>query len=131
MLWTGRVVSCLVALSMLLDGIMKLVKDPHVLQAMAKLEWPDALTRGLGILVLTCTILYAIPRTSIFGAILLTAWLGGATAAKTRLEDPTLFISVAMGVLVWGGLFLRDARVRALIPIRLKTESGTVAKVTR
>src|SRR5258708_390457 len=112
--WAGRILSALVVLFMLLDGITKVMRDPHVLQAQAQIGWPDDLAQILGMLVLVCTVLYAIPRTSILGAILLTGWLGGATAAKVRVEDATFLISVAFGVLVWAGLFLRDARLRAL-----------------
>ena len=71
----------------------------------------------LGVLVLLCTALYAIPRTSVLGAILLTAFLGGATAAKVRLGDLTSLNSVVIGVLAWGGLYLRDERIRALLPL--------------
>jgi hypothetical protein len=103
---------------MLLDGVTKLLKVPQVEQATAELGFPEGQIRGLGVLILVCTVLYVIPRTSVLGAILLTAFLGGATAAKVRIEDPTLLFSVVMGVLVWAGLFLRDERLRALLPLR-------------
>jgi DoxX-like family len=117
-LWAGRILSGLVVLSMLLDGVTKLLKVPQVERATAELGFPEGQIRGLGALILVCTVLYVAPRTSVLGAILLTAFLGGATAAKVRLEDPTLLFSVVMGVMVWAGLFLRDERLRALVPLR-------------
>lgn len=110
----GRAVSALVVLFMVFDGVSKLVVEQHVVTAMAELGWPADQTVALGILVLACTGLYAIPRTSILGAILLTGFLGGATAAKVRIEAASALFAVAMGVLAWLGLFLRDERVRAL-----------------
>jgi hypothetical protein len=118
MLWAGRVLSGLVVLFMLFDSITKLVKEEHVVKAMAELGFPDHLTRLLGLILLVSTILYAMPRTSILGAILLTAWLGGATAEKTRQEDASWLFSVVFGVLVWVGLYLRDARLRSMTPVR-------------
>ena len=115
---TGRIISGIVVALMSLDGVTKLTKAPQVLQAMALIGYPAELTIPLGLLVLACTLVYAVPRTSVLGAILLTGFLGGATAAKTRLEDPTLFISLALGVMAWIGLYLRDERLHALIPLR-------------
>jgi hypothetical protein len=117
-LWAGRFLSGLVVLFMLFDGVTKLLKVPQVVQATAELGFPDGQIRVLGLIILVCTVLYVIPPTSVLGAILLTAFLGGATAAKVRIEDPALLFSVVMGVLVWGGLFLRDERLRALVPLR-------------
>ena len=115
--WIGRGLSALFVLFMLFDGIGKLAVDPHVVKAMAELDWPAGQTVGLGVLVLACTAVYVIPRTSVLGAILLTGFLGGATAAKVRIEDPSLFFSVGMGVLAWAGLYLRSGRLRALVPL--------------
>jgi DoxX-like family len=115
MLSAGRVLTGLVVLFMAFDGVTKVTRAPQVLKAMVELGFPDDLTRVLGVLVLACTVVYVIPRTSVLGAILLTAWLGGATAAKVRLEDHTMFFSVVIGVMVWGGLFFRDKRLRTLI----------------
>jgi hypothetical protein len=117
-LWAGRILTAITVLFMLFDGISKVAVIPPVVKAMAELGYPADLTRVLGVLILLCTVVYVIPRTSVLGAILLTAFLGGATAAKVRLEDPTLFFSVAMGVLVWAGLFFRDDRLRTLFPLR-------------
>ena len=116
--WVGRGVSGLVVLFMLFDGASKVVVEQHVVKAMTELGWPPEQTVGLGILVLACTAAYMIPRTSILGAILLTGFLGGATAAKVRIEEASAFFSVVMGVLAWAGLFLRDERLRALLPLR-------------
>ncbi|SEE03207.1 DoxX-like family protein [Rhizobiales bacterium GAS188] len=121
MLWAGRVMSGLVVLFLLFDSTIKLIKIAPVVEAMNELGYPDELSRVLGVIVLACAILYAIPRTSVLGAILLTALLGGAIASHLRIGSPifshTLFGSY-LGLLAWGGLFLQDARLRALIPLR-------------
>jgi hypothetical protein len=119
--WIGRVLSGLVVLFMLFDGIIKLVPLDIVMQTNAQLGYPDSinLARGLGILVLACTALYAFPRTSALGAILLTGYLGGAIATQLRVGSPIfshLLFGFYLGLMVWGGLYLRDARVRSLIP---------------
>ena len=120
-LWIGRVMSGLVIAFMLLDGVMKLVPMDVVVTTSEQMGIPGSLARTLGILGLICTVLYAIPRTSIIGAILLTGYLGGAIASHLRLGDPifthTLF-GLYLGVLAWGGLYLRNDRLRALIPLR-------------
>ena len=119
-LWAGRIVSALPILFLLMDGIMKLVKPAFVVEATVKLGYPESIILGLGVVLTLSTILYAIPQTSVFGAILLTGYLGGAVATHVRVEG-TLFeilFPVIFGVLVWGGLYLRDDRLRALIPLR-------------
>lgn len=119
-LWTGRILSTLVVLFMALDGFMKLIKPASVMEATARLGFPAGAITGIGIVLLGCTILYAIPRTAIFGAILLTGYLGGAVATQVRAGSPTFetLFPVIFGVLVWGGLFLRDGQVQTLIPWR-------------
>jgi hypothetical protein len=115
----GRIVSGLVTLFMLMDGIMKLFKPAAVLEANARLGYPESTLVGIGVALLACTALYVIPRTSIFGAILLTGYLGGAVASNVRAGQVlfnTLF-PVVFGVLVWGGLWLRDSRLRNLVPL--------------
>jgi len=120
--WTGRIVSGLVVAFLLVDGAIKLVPIAVVTETMAQLGWPasDTLARVLGVLTLAGAILYALPRTSVLGAILLTGYLGGAVATHVRVGSPlfshTLF-GVYLGLLVWGGLYLRDRRLRALIPL--------------
>jgi len=120
MLWAGRILSGLPALFLLLDGAMKLVKPRFVVDATVQLGYPESVILGLGIVLLACTALYLIPRTSVLGAILLTGYLGGATASHVRAGDPifTILFPVIFGVLIWGGLLLRDVRLRALLPLR-------------
>ena len=115
--WIGRGLSGLVVLFMLFDVIGKIAAEEHVMKAMVELGWPPGQTVGLGVLVLACTAVYVIPRTSILGAILLTCFLGCATAAKVRIDDASLFFSVVVGVLAWAGLYLRNDRLRALVPV--------------
>jgi hypothetical protein len=119
-LWAGRILSALPALFLLLDGIMKLVKPVPVVEATVRLGYPESVILGLGIVLIACTVIYVIPRTSILGAILLTGYLGGATATHVRVGDPLfpILFPVVVSVLVWGGLFLRDDRLCTLIPLR-------------
>ena len=120
MLWAGRIISGLVALFLLVDGVMKLVKAEVVVKSTLELGYPESVIVGLGVVLTACTVLYLIPRTSIFGAILLTGYLGGAVATHVRVGEglfPVLF-PVVFGGLIWGGLFLRDDRLRSLIPVR-------------
>ena len=118
-LWTGRILTALVGLLMIFSAVMKFLKPAAVVQGMVHLGYPESLLPTLGILEAVCAILYLIPRTSVLGAILLTGYLGGATASTLRVGDPFLFPVIA-GVLVWGGLFLRDPRLRKLIPINIR-----------
>jgi hypothetical protein len=118
-LWAGRIVSGLVVLFMLMDGTMKLFKPSFVLEANARLGYPESTLVGIGLALLASTVLYVIPRTSIFGAILLTGYLGGAVASNVRAAQGlfnTMF-PLVFGVLVWGGLWLRDSRLRNLVPL--------------
>jgi len=117
MLWAGRIMSGLVVLFLLMDGVMKLIKPAPVIEACANLGYSEPLISGIGVLLLACTALYVTPRTSILGAIMLTAYLGGATASHVRVGQPFYF-PVLTGVLAWGGLYLRDARLRALMPLQ-------------
>ncbi|HSY23184.1 MAG TPA: DoxX family protein [Polyangiaceae bacterium] len=114
-LWIGRVLRVLVVMFMAFDGTMKIAGEQHVVKAMGELGWPRGQALALGLVILVCTALYAIRRTSVLGAILLTGFLGGATAAKARVEDASLLFSVFMGVLVWASLYFRYTRVRALL----------------
>ena len=103
---------------------MKLVKPAPVVEATVRLGYPESVILGLGIVLLACTALYLIPRTSILGAVLLTGYLGGAVATHVRVGNP-LFSHVLfptyLGALIWGGLYLREDRLRALIPLRRLT----------
>ncbi len=122
MSWAGRVISALSVLFLLWDGVMKLWKPAPVLESFARLGYPEGVATGIGILELVCLAVYVIPRTSVLGAILLTGYLGGAVATHVRIGDP-LFTHVLfptyVGLLLWVGLFLRDARLRSLIPLRI------------
>jgi hypothetical protein len=126
LLWTGRVLSGLVAAFMLLDAVMKLVKPEFVVKATAELGYPESVIVGLGTVLGACTLLYLIPRTAILGAILLTGYLGGAVASHLRHGDgwfPVLF-PVVFGVLLWGGLCLRDERLGTLLPVRRELKAS-------
>ena len=116
-LWAGRIISALCVLFLVLDGVLKVMKLPPAVEGTVRLGYPEGLVLRLGIAVLVCTVVYAIPRTSILGAILLTGYLGGATATHVRVGEP-FFFPILFGVLIWAGLFLRDDRLRALIPLR-------------
>jgi hypothetical protein len=117
MLWAGRIVSTLAVLFLLFDAVIHLMKTPDVAVAFAQLGYSLDLAVGIGILEFVCVAIYVIPRTSLIGAILLTGYLGGAVASQLRV-GPLFFETVfpiILGVLVWGGVFLRDDRLRALI----------------
>ena len=125
-LWTGRIISALASLFLLLDGIGKLVKPAPVVEGTVTLGYQETVILPLGLVLLACTILYVIPRTSVLGAILLTGYLGGAVATNVRVGNPLfthVLFPVYFGVLIWGGLYLRDKRLRALIPLRKGEEA--------
>jgi hypothetical protein len=120
-LWTGRVLSSLAILFLLFDGAMKLVRPLPVTQAMTKLGFPQDLSVPIGVVLLICTALYALPRTSVFGAVLLTGYLGGAVVSQMRINAPVLsttLFPVYFAVLMWAGLYLRESRLAALLPLR-------------
>lgn len=122
-LWTGRILSALPILFLLMDAIGKFVKPEPVVTGTIALGYNESVILPLGIVLLVCTILYAVPQTSILGAILLTGYLGGAVATHVRIGNPLfthLLFPVYLGILVWLGLYLRDPRVRALVPFRSK-----------
>jgi hypothetical protein len=117
MLWIGWIVSALPVLMLLFSAVMKFAKPAMVVDEFTRLGWTESLVVALGIVELACAIIYAIPQTAVLGAILLTGYLGGAVATHVRIEEG--FLSpVIGGVLVWLGLYLRDGRLRALIPLR-------------
>ena len=124
-LWTGYIMSALPVLMLLFSAAMKFANPPPVAEGFKHLGLPESFALGLGVLELGCTLLYIIPRTSVLGAILLTGYLGGAVLAHLRVGDP-FFGPVIFGVLVWGGLFLRDPRLRALIPFRHRPASALI-----
>jgi len=116
-LWTGRIISALVVLFMLFNCAIGLLKPDFARAGFGHLGYPDRVAPGVAILMFVCTVIYAIPQTSILGAILLTGYLGGATASHLRIGEPFYF-PVVVGVLVWLGIFLREERLRALVPLR-------------
>ena len=119
--WVGRLLSFLAALFMTFDGVIHILKIVAVRDAFDKLGYPLSVAVALGIVELVCVALYMIPRTSVLGAILLTGYLGGAIATQVRVGAPllsTALFPVYVALFVWGGLYLRDDRVRALIPVR-------------
>jgi DoxX-like family len=109
--------SALPALLLLFSGTMKLLRVAVVTEGMAHYGYPDHLILYIGMLEVGCTIVYLIPRTAILGAILMTGYLGGATATNVRMGDPSFIGPVLAGVSVWAGLYLRDGRLSALIPL--------------
>jgi hypothetical protein len=120
---TGRVLSGIVILFMLFDASMKLIPLAVVTDSMTELGYPPSagLARGLAVTILVCTALYAFPRTAILGAILMTGYLGGAIASHLRIGSPLfshILFGFYVGLMMWGGLYLRDERLRGLIPLR-------------
>jgi hypothetical protein len=116
-LWAGRVISGFAALFLLFDGVTKIFKPSFVVDATVRLGFPESAIVGIGILLTACTVIYLIPRTSILGAVLVTGYLGGAVAIQLRAGSSafeTVF-PVLIGILVWGGLRLRDNRVKELL----------------
>ncbi|HEV2112096.1 MAG TPA: DoxX family protein [Gammaproteobacteria bacterium] len=119
MLWTGRVISILVTLNLLMSGAFGLMKPAVAVQGSLALGFPESTLVPTGAILVICTILYAIPRTTVLGAILVTGYLGGAVAAHVRIDSgafDTVF-PVILGAMVWGGLYLRDPRLRSFLPL--------------
>ena len=117
-IWTGRIISGLVVVFLSVDASLKVLKNQLAVEGDARLGYPENTVVGIGILLLLCTLLYAIPRTSILGAILLTGYLGGAVATHVRVGNPLLgyvLLPVYIGVLAWSSLFLRDSRIRTFL----------------
>ena len=117
-LWAARVISGVVALFLLLDGAMKLVKPAFVVEETMRLGYPERVIFPLGVVLIACTVLYLIPRTAVLGAILLTGYLGGAVATHVRAGEPVFSIvfAIVFGVLLWLGLYLRNPTLRLLVP---------------
>lgn len=119
MLWAGRILSGILVALLIMSGVMKLMMPPESEKDLDHIGWKMSVIGGIAALELGSVVLYAIPQTSMLGAILLTGYLGGACATHVRIGEYGMSLApVALGVLVWVGLFLRDARVRALIPLR-------------
>jgi hypothetical protein len=125
MMWIGRAVSALISLLFALSAGMKLKGGAEVLQGMAHLGLPESLMVPLGILEISCVAIYLIPATSVLGAILLTGFIGGAILAHLRIGEP-IFMQIALGGCVWLGLYLRENRLKQLIPVRTRAAVGTM-----
>ncbi len=119
-LWTGRVLTGLSAAFLVLDGVMKLVKPPEVVQATVRIGYPEPAIFGTGVVLLACTVLYLIPRTSILGVVLLTGYLGGAVAINVRAAQPVFNMAfpIIFACIAWGGLWLREPRLGQLLPLK-------------
>jgi len=116
-LWISYVLSGLPAALMLMSGFMKLIKSPAVVKGFEEYGFSESLIIPIGILELFCTVVYLIPRTSVLGAILLTGYLGGAVCTNLRV-DKDVVMPVVVGILFWGGLYIRIRRIRGLIPVK-------------
>ena len=114
----GWIISVLPVFAMVMSASMKLARVPAAVEGFKKFGYPDRILGVLGIVELTCAILYLIPRTAVLGAILVTGYLGGAVATHARVSDPMFVTPFILGVVTWLGLYLRDRRLRALIPLR-------------
>jgi len=116
-IWASRILTALSALFLLMDGGMKLFKPPFVIEATARIGYPESAIVGIGVTLLVCTVLYLIPRTAVLGAILLTGYLGGAVASNLRAETPLFnaVFPVLFGVVVWASLVLRDKRLESVL----------------
>ncbi|HEV7642671.1 MAG TPA: DoxX family protein [Pyrinomonadaceae bacterium] len=127
MVWTGRIVSILAILFLIMDAVVKLAKPEEVLDINKKLGYAESAIVPIGIVLLICTLLYAFPRTSVLGAIFLTGYLGGAVATQVRVSSPetnhgfggepfNIVFPFIIAAFIWGGLYLRNARLRSLVP---------------
>jgi hypothetical protein len=116
-LWTGRVMSVVPSLLLLMSGVMKLTRSPQVVEGFAHLGLPENLIVPIGVLEIGCALVYLVPRTSVLGAILLTGYMGGTIVTHLRVGEPPV-VQALLGVVFWGGLYLRDPRIRALIPLK-------------
>ena len=118
MIWAGRVFSGIPAALVLFGAVLKIIKAQSVIEGMSQHGIPEYLVVLIGIVELICAVVYLIPSTAVLGAILMTALMGGATFTNVRVGDPTYVMTIILGVMVWAGLYFRDARVRELIPLR-------------
>ncbi len=119
-LWISRTIQGFLLLFLLFDAVTKIIREPHVMEASAQMGFPPAMIAGIGVALLACTIVYVIPRTAILGALLLTAYLGGAVASQVRIAASpfSLVFPILFAILIWSELLLREERLRALLPLR-------------
>lgn len=118
MVLAGRIISGFAVLFLLMDGVLRTVRFQPYVDGTVQFGYPEHLATPIGVVLTVCTLLYLVPRTAVLGAILLTGYLGGATASHVRVEDPFFMFAAVFGVLVWAGLYLREPRLRALLPLR-------------
>jgi hypothetical protein len=132
-LWTGRLLTALAVSFLLFDGIAKVLRVAPVMEASARLDVPERVIPGLGAVLIAATLLYAFPTTSILGAVVLTGYLGGATWTHIRMGGPVfpMVFPILVGALLWGGLYLREPRLRALVPLRRSRWSTNPTAETR
>ncbi len=116
--WAGNILSALPVAMLLMSGIMKLLKTQQVVEGFEHFGFGENYIQGIGIVELACVAIYIVPRTSVLGAILLTGYLGGATVTHLRLGEWAFVSPVVLGMLLWGGMVLRDAQLRTLLPLR-------------
>jgi purine-cytosine permease-like protein len=119
-LWAGRIMSAVVVIALMADGAVQLVAPAQVASMSQETGFPLDLTRVVGAIIVTCVILYAIPATTVLGAILVTGFLGGAICAHLRIGElgsPPQIVSLLLGAMTWGGLYARDPRIRAILPL--------------
>ena len=123
LIWVGRVITAIPVLMLLMSGVMKVMRVPMVVDGFAKMGYPANTVVPIGIVEIACTVLYVIPRTAVLGAILVTAYLGGATNTHVRAGEP-FYGAVLFGVMVWLGLLLREPRLWPLLPLRKPSTNG-------
>jgi hypothetical protein len=120
-LWAGRILSGLAIVFLAFDAVAKVLELPPVVEGSLKLGYPASTVFGIGVVLLACVAVHLVPRTAALGAVLLTGHLGGAVATHVRVGDPLFthaLFPIYVAVLIWGGLYLRDPRLRALLPLR-------------
>jgi len=115
MLLAGRIITGFVSLFLLADGVLRTAHFAPYVDGLVQFGYPAHLATPIGVTLTLCTLLYLVPRTAVIGAILLTGYLGGATATHVRVEDPNFLFAAVFGVLVWVGLYLREPRLRAFL----------------
>src|SRR5262245_10387380 len=114
-LWTGRVIGAWLVLFLAFDTVVKILKMTVAVEGTTRLGYPEHVVVSLGIIELICLLAYVVPRTSVVGAVLLTGYLGGATATQVRVDDPWFLYPVAIGALLWLSLWLRNPRIQSLL----------------
>ncbi len=116
MLWAGRILSAVPVLMLLMSGTMKFIKPAGFAEGLEHLGWSETTMTYIGVVEILCVVVYVIPKTAVLGAILIAAYLGGATATHVRIGDPFI-IPIALGIVAWLGLWLREPRLRELLPL--------------